>query len=88
MLPRNLESSSSLEGMFAIAAIPCASYTIPSTTPAFISSAGQSLAKLLMILAGAVASVLLIAIAFVPSKLDVKPSNAVPLNARVIIVFL
>ena len=88
MLPRNLESNSSLEGMFAISAIPLASYTTPSTTPALISSALHPLANFAKTLAGAVASSLLIAIAFVPSRLAVKPSNSVPANARVIIVFL
>ena len=43
--------------MLAIALIPAASQYVPSTTPHFNSSASAVLAKLLRILAGAVASV-------------------------------
>ena len=51
-LPSNLEISSSLEGIAAIACIPVASYTVPSTTPALISNAFASFANLAKILAG------------------------------------
>ena len=68
MLPSNLDSNSSLEGIFAMDSIPFASYAIPSTTPALISRAGAVLAKLLITLAGAVASVVETAIALGPSR--------------------
>ena len=68
ILPSNLESSSSLEGIFASSVNATASYFCPSTTPAFNSRAFASFANLARILAGAVASSLEIAIAFGPSR--------------------
>ena len=52
--------------------------------PHLISILGAVLANLEIILAGAVASVLLIATAVGPSRLGVKPSNVVPAIALLI----
>ena len=88
MLPRNLESNSSLEGIFDNSWTPATSYTVPSTTPAFTSNFSDPFANLQIILAGAVASSLEIAIALGPSKYSFNPAKSVPSNALFIIVFL
>ena len=74
MLPSNLESSSSLEGILAMFAMPFASYAMPSTTPPLTSSWGASFANLQRTLAGAVASVVEIAIALGPSRYGARLS--------------
>ena len=88
MLPSNLEIRASLPGILAISMIPAASYALPSTTPPLISSFSAVLAKLASSLAGAVASVVEIAIALGPSRYGASASKSVPLNAKFIIVFL
>ena len=88
MLPSSLEISTSLEGMLAMEAIPLASYTVPSTTPALISSLSAVFANSASTLAGAVASSEEIATALGPSRYGASPSQSVPLNAKFMKVFL
>ena len=74
--------------MLAMVSMPLASYTVPSTTPALISSLSAVLANSERILAGAVASSVAIATAVGPSRYSARPSNCVPLNAKFMKVFL
>ena len=78
ILPSNLPSNTSLEGICESATQAASSYNVPSTTAPFTSRTFASFANLQMILAGAVASSLEIAIAFGPSRTSSNCAKSVP----------
>ena len=80
--------SISFEGIFDKLSAPAASYTLPSAHAALNFNASTSLAFWAIILAGAVQSSWLIAIAVGPSKCSANPSYSVPFIASLIKVFL